>query len=578
MGEKIPKEGREDLFEPRIEHSVGPEQVDIEIKKDVEEIPNEKTPSEWREKLRTLITSEGDVLKNNVEEAKELFVQEKAYLTARSKEFGEKIKNFDPKIEEGFRLLGEKYNKLGWKSKLAVGASLGLGAAAFSTVSMPIAFACMSGIAAQRIAGMAGMFLKFEKNKKIEGFSEERKKQAAILMAAGYSIGFGAAISEAVHLASESSVGAATHEWLKQHWPFGSAENVENPVAQKTAPSEYKESVIPSETSQPAAAGESVATNAVSEAAPEIPAPEIPEISINASPGRGYEYMIKRLWEQLHEKNIALSSNIDPRSDFAKLMEADATTIDKIVHQIASDPEHGFFKADGTSVQINPSDHISIGADGQINLNGEVHAPKGAPITPAYHLEASVAPHVETSTPETETSITPEANTSETSTASQESPAQKLEPSDTLPTGVVEDEKTREWLDKHYKIGPPPESSRGISAESPSVVQESIVNKFGLEVPKNIPHIYADHNAEHLLAYGGSRDEQAKAIQNYLTGHPKDAVYGASADGTSRVKYFLNSEGGVVADLPIKKSFLERLFSGMFADIPQPEEFEKLIT
>jgi hypothetical protein len=107
--------------------------------------------------------------------------------------------------------------------------------------------------------------------------------------------------------------------------------------------------------------------------------------------------MVKRLWEQLHDpaKHFALPSGTDPDSDVAKLFAADADSIDKVVHQIAADPQHGFFNADGTSVQINLDDHLSILPDGQIHIANStynydipVHAPEGAPVTPEYHPES----------------------------------------------------------------------------------------------------------------------------------------------------------------------------------------------
>jgi hypothetical protein len=60
MSEGIPKkEIIIDANEPVIDRPFNPEQADIEIEKDTEEVPNEKTPREWREKLRNLISGAG---------------------------------------------------------------------------------------------------------------------------------------------------------------------------------------------------------------------------------------------------------------------------------------------------------------------------------------------------------------------------------------------------------------------------------------------------------------------------------------------------------------------------------------
>lgn len=156
-------------------------------------------------------------------------------------------------IEKGLRRLGEKYGKLGWKSKIAVGAALGIGAASLSGVSALGYAACVGLLATQRIAGASSMFLKFEKNlkeiaeDKAEGLkifgwnlfgkeswyqkavrrmelSEKGQRNMAIAMSMAYTGGMSAAIGEAVHLASESSWGDAVHEFLKHHWPFGTTE------------------------------------------------------------------------------------------------------------------------------------------------------------------------------------------------------------------------------------------------------------------------------------------------------------------------------------------------------------------
>ena len=76
-------------------------------------------------------------------------------------------------------------------------------------------------------------------------------------------------------------------------------------------------------------------------------------------------------------------------SDIRRLLEADASSIDRVVHQIAADPEHGFFNADGTNVLISSDSHMTINADGNIQLDDIVKASEDAPTTPVYHFETS---------------------------------------------------------------------------------------------------------------------------------------------------------------------------------------------
>lgn len=173
------------------------------------------------------------------------------YLKNQNEELEKKAEKIG--LEGHFRKLGEKYGKIGWKSKLGVGVALGVGAATLSLVSFPAAAACMSGLFAQRVAGMAHAFLGAEKFlkwnvEKREGSTIAKfidKKEVAILAAAVYSIGMGAGISYAVKEVSQQ-IGDMTgfnlnelntfigylkedtaeyrkvvSDWVKNYWPFG---------------------------------------------------------------------------------------------------------------------------------------------------------------------------------------------------------------------------------------------------------------------------------------------------------------------------------------------------------------------
>ena len=181
---------------------------------------NDRTSKEWHIALREMVAAH----QRSTGEGKDEDWKER-YFAERSDELDKKAQKFG--LEDVFRLLGEKYNKLSWKSKLAVGLGLGVGTALFSSASLPAAIACMSGIAIQRTAGMASMFLKFEKNSHEEKWAKEKAMGKAVLYTAGMTAGMlllVASIKESIDFAHQNNWGNATQEWLKQHWPFGEAD------------------------------------------------------------------------------------------------------------------------------------------------------------------------------------------------------------------------------------------------------------------------------------------------------------------------------------------------------------------
>lgn len=350
------------------------------------------TPKEWRDTLRKLITGAQERFG-----ARERGERLQAYLSERSKALNTEASAYGPRAEKLVRSIGERYGKLNWKYKIALGAGLGVSAAVFSGVSTPLALLFGAGIVAQRGAGMASMFLKFEKHlqetgegksqsflarqewyKKIAEKPERQRQLAAAVMSAAYTSGMSLAIGEAIHLASESSWGEAVHEWLKQQWSSG--EGVPAAVPGNGGPE------------APGAIGHSGL--APVPGAPEVPAVASPlsGISVEASAGHGYEYMLKQLWEELQTKQLD-PSNYAAGTDIHTLLTADAHSIDSVVHQIAADPKHGFFHADGTSVRIDSHAQMTVGSDGEIHLSEAGHdilkASPHMPTTPAYPPSAS---------------------------------------------------------------------------------------------------------------------------------------------------------------------------------------------
>lgn len=483
----------------------------------------EGTPLEWRAKLRGLIEGAKGTF-NRYTSSKEELIRRSNELDAQAEKIG--------KVEELFRSLGERYNKYGWKTKLAVGVSLGVGAAALSTVSLPAAIACTSGIAAQRIAGMATMYLKFEKGashgaKREEKFWQWGSKEKAMMKAMLYTMAMGVAVKEGIELASESSWGDAVHEWLRSHYPFSHAET--------PAQHQARAAVVRPEMHKPAVTIET--------SAPEMP-------SVAATPGHGYEFMEKQLWHQLREKHID-PSRYPPGSDLRRLLEANASSIDKVVHQIAADPQHGFFHPDGTSVLIEPNAHMTIDAAGQIHMSDSIsaiQAPEGMPVTPAYHP--------------TEALVHTEASPAHPVTAP---------PSEAHAAPIVE---TPTHL---HPVETPVAPHSPAAGGAPTASHEIITNRFDLQIPVSEAHIYADPSATHLFVYGGSSEAQANAVQKYLMLHPHSVVYGTGTYETHayRIPYKLVG-GKATAEYPVQtRGFLGFFKSWMKA--PGPNDLKKLI-
>lgn len=299
------------------------------------------------------------------------------YLKNRDEELNKKVEKIG--LEGHFRKLGERYGKINWKMKLGVGLALGLGAATFSTGA---AFACMSGLALQRAAGMAHVFLATEKY--LQWNAEKRagsfiakwisKKEVAMLGALLYTAGMGAAIGysiqgwkEIAHLTNESKTDNL-HEWLKQYWPFGQtniAEKYSDKVTDIRLAGPLVGALNESVYEAPPSSGTQIDVPPQEQVSPKMPL-------VTATRGQGYEYMLKQMWERLHEQGVKPpegmnAENSYPNSDLAKLLSADKDSIGKVVHEISNQSSHGF-NADGSSAKISLGAHMTIDADGMVHV------------------------------------------------------------------------------------------------------------------------------------------------------------------------------------------------------------------
>ncbi|MFZ2500474.1 MAG: hypothetical protein WAW90_00600, partial [Minisyncoccia bacterium] len=465
----------------------------------------EDTPKGWRDRLRGLVVKF---------DAKEKIVGARDWMSEKGQRLGGYLKSRSGElekmadkmqVEESFRWLGEKYNKLTFKQKIGVGIALGLGAVASSGVSMPIAFACMSGLAIQRAAGMASMFLRFEKGDTKEGRSEKEKKEWAILKAGVYTLGMGYAIKEGVELASNlEAVQEAKRYWLGNmlghnvldHHAVEDVKVVE-PVKIKDAPKAVTDQLAAYEaTHSGAPAGDATAV---------VSAPEVELPTVKASPGHGYEYMMKQMWKELQGKGLD-PNDYAKDSDMYKLLTTDEGSVNKVVHQLAADPKHEFFHIDdGESVVIAPNAEMTIDADGQIHVDSNIKAPEGSSVT-----QAPDHPHTRFPLESAETSAPPEAGASVSAV---------LPAEDGVPHPGLADTPKEEW-------------SRAPVGEhvDPTVVQtKEFTIESGLTIDPRAGHLFEDSEGK-ILAYGNNFEHRFNAAQDYARANPGTSVWVQAAE------------------------------------------------
>lgn len=395
------------------------------------------TPRESRSILGKLIDGYKKTLegaKGMAEGASERFVKSKNYLNERAKAIDANMEMSG--LEKTARYIGEKYDKLSFIHKLGVGVALGIGTAIGSAVSLPLALFGLSGLVIQRAAGAASMFLKIEKDlqeKKVaESFQFIGLKERAAIDAALYTAVMGTAINEIVEAVPKFFRG----EWLarvldhqpavgtkemaaiaqaKMEMPTAASPTLEvssvptnemssampetsvaAPEASATYGYEYGDAAAPPEVAP--IAGQTDPGYITSEAVAPAAETEGLSIEVKATAGKGYEYMMKRVWEQLQDlKEQGLDpSKYDKGTDIRQLLDANPKDIDALVHNLASDKAHGFFNPDGTSIRIDMDARMTIGSDGQLHLIDPVHgdmtrAVEGMRTTPVYPAQVLTA-------------------------------------------------------------------------------------------------------------------------------------------------------------------------------------------
>lgn len=530
----------------------------------------------------------------------------KAYLAERSKGLSEKAKEYGSDHEKLVRDIGEYYNKLSLVKKIVLGGAMTIGVATFSSVSTPLAMLFGGAIATQRAFGMAGMFVNLEKHLQstsvgtsenfigkrewyknfIAGKSEQTKKNIAATMAMVWSYGMGAGIAAGVREFNQSEYGHQLHSWLRSYWTHpevgasvassSASEAVSPPVSEPTPPklmghSGYEtQNFAHPDTPPPVAPDAEVPTTqpdippaaatAAGEGAPPV-APATPEasdlssISVEASKGHGYEHMMKRVWEQLQEKQLD-PSNYAEGSDIRRLLDADPKSINTVIHDLAK--ENGFFKPDGTSVRIDLGSHMTVSEDGDILFGDKVFALESAPITPAIHSEAFVIQPTSEALPSQDMVI--------------ETPP--VPPIGTIidASTVVQDDLAKiktveapEYENTTTALPPdaPPASEL---ADSPN----AFVNSYGTPINPDVAHGYMSPKG--LYLFGGTGDLDAQALEYVLKNkisvfvdHSYKNIFGFDV---SRVVEFAPTENGAPAMVihhdaslvPDPTTFTKRLF------------------
>lgn len=404
------------------------------------------------------------------------------------------------------RSWGEKYNRLPMKWKVGIGLSLHAGAA---LTTGPMFLAAVGGLGFQRVSGGLGMFVHFEDRLLATQSTEKMSKRERQAMAALGSIGYSAAAAGAAMGATYLALEAAEplRDWLGDHWPFGGTE---------------------------AAAAPDPIEAAVSSS----------DLSVNASNGKGYEFMAKRLWEQLHEQGLDPAS-FPEGSDLQQLAMADEKSIDGLVHRIAS--EHGFYNADGTSVLVRPDDVLSFNDAGEIQL-GNANSPEVVVQAPE---DSSTTPRLEPSNPDVR--------------ASTNSIAEAVYPSGPEQhTAILDADGNDLGIDTSY--------------ETANNVPDSVINNEGLEIMTAESHLYADKDGN-MIAYGGSPGDRAHLINEYLQ-DPQNAdkvVYSPNATETGRVEWKAIEGQATPNEVTERRGFWYKMFGDSKLKSPNVNDLRTLI-
>lgn len=179
------------------------------------EINGKSEAKAQRSKLRGLI----DKLTGGVKEKFDWYKSSSEKLIRRNEELDAEAEKITGG-EKFFRALGERYNKMSFKSKLALGAGLGLGAVlSGAALSLPAMLTFVGLVGVQRTAGLMSMYMKFENasphgGKRDEKFWQWGQKEKAMAKAIVYTMGMSVGMGYVFKEASETETAHRVQEWL----------------------------------------------------------------------------------------------------------------------------------------------------------------------------------------------------------------------------------------------------------------------------------------------------------------------------------------------------------------------------
>lgn len=554
-----------------------------------------------RERARAWISGKKESFQNSLISATEVAGAIGSHTGDKAEALGNAVLSLPGEVDEWARRIGEMYNSVGKYKKLAVG--VGMGAGAFLTVGVPVLPSIfVAGVIAQRALGFTGMYVHAENLAKRMGArsvekresgqkaklyerlfegSEAKQKAIAATLATAYSLGMSAAVGTVLHEAMNSGAGEAVRHWFGSVWSelshagreaiasvgervgetvrdVGASidAHVLHPLAD--AAHNLNETIqgdILHPSTHPYIAPQEVTHPAPLEVAPDMP----PYHSVPVS-SRGAEHAFKQIARQ-----VAGDGHQYPAGspmDILQHAAADPRTLDAEVHKLAI-KMNLFDTRTGLSAAVPDGAVVNTYADGTLKVSEVLPTYTGAPEAPLSGV--SVAP-AETIIPEGEVpTATPPVGEAITAPEPQ---------SASLDAGLAPHEPTApEAGTAGPEQLPGAEQSLATTPEAGSPASEPVdtIVVNGIRVIPGEAHVYVD-SQNHPLVYGGSAEERAQVIGEFLRENPKAIIYGPDADGNHRIPYFINEKGVIDVDRPLRS----RGFLGFFKSYlkaPDPKEF-----
>jgi FimV-like protein len=512
----------------------------------------EGTRVEHKQRLRGLverIEKLAQTTKESVGKGKERFASLKNYLSDRSAGLDAQAAKMG-RIEKGFRWLGEEYNKLDWKGKLAVGLALGVGGGLTMTAGSAWAFAFVGGSILQRAAGLSGKFMQYE--------AKGNSKEMAMFKAVGYTVAMGAAMAGLMYGVKEVSKFENVERIKDAVGKLFGGENKDLPTAseQSPAPKTYpmpRPEPPPSPAELPPEAPETQSAEK-----PEI-AKEAPKPSAPAAPAQSIarpDVMTPRITSDgsTHGVPEELRARID--SALAARVET-SPQVPEAVEHVGGLPRIGM-----------PMEHVIPRMEYNLPAEPEQSVP-----TPEAPAPISEPPAPETSAPVPESTPAPAASP-DTSPFTREE-YKSLEDAYNAPrqpgsfeappqfTGVVDEGASQ------APAAPEAPTSAAPEVNGAQASPEVVTNSSGVEIRLKEAHTY-EGAGKSTIVFGGSPTERAKLIQEYLLKNPTKEVIASDDKEKYQLRWRLRDGKAVVDE--IKRTWL-----GGFAKPLSPDDLRKIV-